>query len=230
MSNDFLIDEKLSNPDSESYSKKRLKLLSSREKAKPLPLKELEAEKRETALATYLPEDNKGFQMLLKLGFKKGQALGKQNDNSPLIDTQYSNKLENSFSSMTPSTTISSSDLILKNKPKETGPLIEPIKVFVKTGKCKIDRLGLGHSISTSSSRKRPLNEKTNPESDIEFQKKALDYRSVHQDRFSENQLLKDVRTARRMCQTLDENKELPRSELWHPETEEDADEFGLTK
>ena len=44
---------------------------------------ELEAEaeaNREAALATALPETNKGFKMMAKMGFKQGQSLGKSED------------------------------------------------------------------------------------------------------------------------------------------------------
>jgi len=44
----------------------------------PKPIKELQKESLETGLLTPLSETNKGFQMLLKMGYKKGTGLGKQ--------------------------------------------------------------------------------------------------------------------------------------------------------
>ena len=36
-------------------------------------------ERLEEGLTTKIGKENKGFQMLMKLGFKEGQTLGKQN-------------------------------------------------------------------------------------------------------------------------------------------------------
>lgn len=44
---------------------------------KTVPLKLKESEQRETKLNEALPESNKGFAMLAKMGFKKGMGLGK---------------------------------------------------------------------------------------------------------------------------------------------------------
>src|SRR5687768_8415425 len=50
------------------------------DRAHPKSKAELQAEaemNRDMALSTALPEDNKGFKMLAKLGYKQGDALGK---------------------------------------------------------------------------------------------------------------------------------------------------------
>ncbi|PIO38732.1 hypothetical protein AB205_0193800 [Aquarana catesbeiana] len=41
-------------------------------------LKEVEKERRDTVLNEALSNENKGFALLQKMGYKKGQALGKQ--------------------------------------------------------------------------------------------------------------------------------------------------------
>ncbi|KAJ3290644.1 G patch domain-containing protein 11 [Borealophlyctis nickersoniae] len=76
MSSAFLT-EAVEPPKTQTYSQRRkAKLVKQSEKAVVKPLKVREREARETGLATELPEDNKGFKMLAKLGFKKGMSLG----------------------------------------------------------------------------------------------------------------------------------------------------------
>jgi hypothetical protein len=51
------------------------------ESSRQLPIHELEAQKREEALSTTtLSPSNKGFNLMLKMGYKSGETLGKSND------------------------------------------------------------------------------------------------------------------------------------------------------
>ncbi|TPX72288.1 hypothetical protein SpCBS45565_g00704 [Spizellomyces sp. 'palustris'] len=59
------------------YTKRRAeKLRRQKESGTVKPLKEIERESRERGLQSQLPEENKGFQMLAKMGYKKGMSLG----------------------------------------------------------------------------------------------------------------------------------------------------------
>lgn len=61
----------------ETYSERRKKQLRlQQEKAYIKPRAQLEQEEREKGLQTSVDESNKGMKMLMKMGFKKGMALG----------------------------------------------------------------------------------------------------------------------------------------------------------
>jgi hypothetical protein len=60
-----------------SYTERRRKQLREQEKKGYIkPRAQLEAEEREKGLQKSLEQDNKGMKMLMKMGFKKGMALG----------------------------------------------------------------------------------------------------------------------------------------------------------
>ncbi|XP_044146054.1 G patch domain-containing protein 11 isoform X3 [Bufo gargarizans] len=63
----------------ESYQKEE-KQKESNVKNRQKSLKEVENERRETVLNEALSYENKGFALLQKMGYKKGQALGKKGD------------------------------------------------------------------------------------------------------------------------------------------------------
>ncbi|XP_069810555.1 G patch domain-containing protein 11 [Dendropsophus ebraccatus] len=63
----------------ESYQKEE-KQKESNLKNRQKSLKEVEKERRETVLNKALSNENKGFALLQKMGYKKGQALGKKGD------------------------------------------------------------------------------------------------------------------------------------------------------
>lgn len=63
----------------ETYSERRKKQLrQQQEKAYIKPRAQLEQEEREKGLQKQVDEQNKGMKMLMKMGFKKGMALGQQ--------------------------------------------------------------------------------------------------------------------------------------------------------
>ncbi|KAG1084446.1 hypothetical protein G6F42_021780 [Rhizopus arrhizus] len=63
----------------ESYSERRKRQLrEQQQKAYIKPRHILEQEERERGLQTSVDNDNKGMKMLMKMGFKKGNALGKK--------------------------------------------------------------------------------------------------------------------------------------------------------
>ncbi|MEE6475169.1 hypothetical protein FKM82_010650 [Ascaphus truei] len=63
----------------ESYQKEE-KIKETNLKNRQRSLKEVEMESRDTMLNVALGSENKGFAMLQKMGYKKGQALGKKGD------------------------------------------------------------------------------------------------------------------------------------------------------
>ncbi|RKO93392.1 hypothetical protein BDK51DRAFT_11804, partial [Blyttiomyces helicus] len=71
-------------PQPRTYSQRRKHILDTqKERSYVKPLKEKEREVREQGLKTHLPEDNIGFKMLQKMGFKKGAALGSSTNPAP---------------------------------------------------------------------------------------------------------------------------------------------------
>ncbi|KAG8583595.1 hypothetical protein GDO81_008479 [Engystomops pustulosus] len=63
----------------ESYEKEQ-KHMESNVKNRQKSLKEVEKERRDTVLNEALSNENKGFALLQKMGYKKGQALGKKGE------------------------------------------------------------------------------------------------------------------------------------------------------
>ncbi|KAJ3047188.1 hypothetical protein HK097_000153 [Rhizophlyctis rosea] len=67
---------------SSTYSERRKQQLQSQQqRGYNKPKDQAEREAREEGLASHIPEDNKGFQMLTKMGYKKGEALGPSSSN-----------------------------------------------------------------------------------------------------------------------------------------------------
>lgn len=60
--------------------KKEEKQKEANEKSKQKPIKEQEREQREAVLNIALGNENKGFAMLQKMGYKSGQPLGKSGE------------------------------------------------------------------------------------------------------------------------------------------------------
>lgn len=52
------------------------------QKVKQKPLKQLEVERREEGLNSAITSDNKGFAMLAKMGYKQGDAIGRNSNSS----------------------------------------------------------------------------------------------------------------------------------------------------
>ncbi|KAI9092614.1 hypothetical protein DFS34DRAFT_283180 [Phlyctochytrium arcticum] len=161
-----------SKPANLSYHERRRRtLMEQKQKGQQKSLKEIERETREKGLAEHIPEENKGFKMLAKMGFKKGMGLGATPESASA----------------------------------------KPIDVTMRQG-----RLGLGLADPEGVKRHRDEEEQKAIESLQNEQRQ--DYRGLMNQRFAERQLLSDVRKARKMCEQLDEAKDLPRSEFWFPE------------
>ncbi|KAJ3272057.1 G patch domain-containing protein 11 [Terramyces sp. JEL0728] len=74
----FVVEEQ---PQEMSYQKKRIKQLNQQvEKSYNKPKELQRREELDAALSTEITEENKGFQMLQKMGYKKGQGLGNTKD------------------------------------------------------------------------------------------------------------------------------------------------------
>ncbi|KAJ3126018.1 hypothetical protein HK098_007956 [Nowakowskiella sp. JEL0407] len=228
MSASFL--EPLEEPSELTYSKRRRKTLESQKKRGiTKSTKVLEIEKREEALATHIPESNIGYQMLKKLGFKPGDSLGRKT--VPSADSAVT---------VLPNPSLGEKGANVANS-GFSRPLTEPIPIIVKTGTfighhcikfseifCFniLDRLGLGipQTADTSSSRKQSENE-PDPKTEELIKKKAENFRTNRNEVFIEKQLLKDIHTARKVCEELDEKKDIGRSVLWLPERIDSSDE-----
>lgn len=51
--------------------------INAENKKRTIPVKQLEAERREEGLSTAISSDNKGFAMLAKMGYKPGESIGR---------------------------------------------------------------------------------------------------------------------------------------------------------
>ncbi|KAJ3092349.1 G patch domain-containing protein 11 [Quaeritorhiza haematococci] len=86
MSDAFLLGAAGSEPKPTTYSRKREKRLEKQKvKGYTKPLHEREKETREAGLSKAIAEENKGFKMLEKMGFRKGMTLGQQTTESSTI-------------------------------------------------------------------------------------------------------------------------------------------------
>ena len=70
-------DTKLSNAD-------KLKILAEKPYIKPGTINQMMHERLEEGLHTKIPKENKGYQLLMRLGFKEGSKLGKETAKSAI--------------------------------------------------------------------------------------------------------------------------------------------------
>ncbi|KAJ3105342.1 G patch domain-containing protein 11 [Phlyctochytrium planicorne] len=210
-------EKKLAKSRSETYSEKRRREMEmSRRKGEVKSLGQMEKERREEGLRTdVLKEENKGFKLLEKLGFKKGMALGKEVVASGSgVGGSGSGNGEGDESKK--DTTETTSEL-----PTMRPRLMEPIPIFMKT-----DKRGL-----TLTTRKRPLSpssptSSTSSTSDTENpstkRKKPTeqDFRGTITRKLDERRATGELVRARRTVQNLDEDRGVSRHLLWMPERE----------
>ncbi|KAJ3027018.1 UNVERIFIED_CONTAM: G patch domain-containing protein 11 [Siphonaria sp. JEL0065] len=151
--------------------------------------KEREIEAREAGLkATVLKEDNKGFSMLAKLGFKKGMTLGR--------DDALSVKLH---------------EPIAVNMKTGTNS-IHKFSLDVSIS------LLIGHGGLGMDSLHREMRQSQEKEANSAIQQTQQEYRASAAKKREEARMYGELMRARKAVQSLDEAGGLERTELWVPE------------
>ncbi|KAJ3220071.1 G patch domain-containing protein 11 [Dinochytrium kinnereticum] len=194
------IDSKLKQKKAESYSEKRKREIElGRQKGTVKSLREREKEVREAGLKeTVLKEENKGFQLLAKMGFKKGMALGKE------LSSEDNN---GETSTMTPR-------------------LVEPIPIIMKTGKSGLRATASTFKPPTTDTISPDSDESLSEDENGVPKKRAKtsatterDFRESVTKRLEQRRTVGELYRSRRTLQSLDEAKGTERHALWIPET-----------
>lgn len=96
MSETFLAESSVKDSSYTKQRNKRMRESESTQAANNAKQKVTEKERIQEALATEITEDNKGFQMMMKMGYKSGTALGNETAAGHAIVEPIGIKLKNS--------------------------------------------------------------------------------------------------------------------------------------
>ncbi|KAI9364392.1 hypothetical protein DFJ73DRAFT_809103 [Zopfochytrium polystomum] len=187
----------------EPYSvRRRRELEEQRRKGTVLSKAERERQARESGLQNHImTEENKGFAMLAKLGFKKGMALGRPiaenaKEEPPILPSGPARKP-------------------LSQKPSlSRDRLLEPIPIIIRAGQA-----GLGHPSAPTTARSAFSADiaTEGPGVAADTAVAEFEFRESAARRHTSRLTTRDLTNARAVVQSLDEGASVPRHELWPP-------------
>jgi len=194
-----------------SRCEKRLKLQEENEQIKRQKLaaqikpdkKKLEHDRRDQGLNNKISENNIGFKLMLKMGYKSGNSLGKKVEKTK--DDQKSSDEQN--------------DQTAQHSVK---PLLEPLSINLNIARTKQSKLGIGHK--TKQEIRREQNEtyiKKLQKDKIKFEKLKTQFQSEKSQKFS-SKLYNTLTKIQRTCQNLDSrNGKQPKMDHFWPNDDE---------